>query len=399
MLLTALFVLAAPPANPNPEWDPAWPEAETSLLSEHRQLTSRDDFYKAGEAYFSSDSDRIIFQAVPAPAAGQAPDRHYTMYVADLRDDGTPLRMITPLSEPGSANTCGWFHPDDPALVLFGTTTTPPREANAPGYQRGTSRYVWQFPRETEIVATRIVDTSRSRRPQRVGALFERDGYDAEASWSPDGRHVLYTHVAPESNDGDLWVYDSRTGHHTELVAQPGYDGGPFFSPDARRIVYRSDRRGDKALQVFVATLVYDDDGAIVGVKDETAITDDEHVNWCPFFTPDGKYLLYASSRLGHGNYEIFAVDASGKRAPDQTVKLRVTHARGFDGLPVVSPDGRWMMWTAQRGPLAEGETRPSSQLWIARFDPDALDRAYRKAQERADLDRAAASVEDFPAP
>jgi len=25
------------------------------------------------------------------------------------------------------------------------------------------------------------------------------------------------------------------------------------------------------------------------------------------------------------------------------------------------------MMWTAQRGPLASGETRPSSQVWLVR--------------------------------
>jgi hypothetical protein len=35
------------------------------------------------------------------------------------------------------------------------------------------------------------------------------------------------------------------------------------------------------------------------------------------------------------------------------------------------------MMWTAQRGPLAEGEQRPSSQLWVARvgdgLKPEAL--------------------------
>jgi len=25
------------------------------------------------------------------------------------------------------------------------------------------------------------------------------------------------------------------------------------------------------------------------------------------------------------------------------------------------------MMWTAQRGPMVEGDTKPSSQVWIAR--------------------------------
>jgi hypothetical protein len=48
--------------------------------------------------------------------------------------------------------------------------------------------------------------------------------------------------------------------------------------------------------------------------------------------------------------------------------KLRVTHAEGADVLPAFSADGKWMMWTSQRGPKAAGEERASSQLWIARW-------------------------------
>jgi hypothetical protein len=41
--------------------------------------------------------------------------------------------------------------------------------------------------------------------------------------------------------------------------------------------------------------------------------------------------------------------------------------------LPVFNHDGSLMMWTAQRGPLAPGENRPSSQLWVARIDTMAV--------------------------
>ena len=36
--------------------------------------------------------------------------------------------------------------------------------------------------------------------------------------------------------------------------------------------------------------------------------------------------------------------------------------------LPAFSPDGKLMMWTSQRGATVEGETKPSSQLWMAEW-------------------------------
>ena len=48
--------------------------------------------------------------------------------------------------------------------------------------------------------------------------------------------------------------------------------------------------------------------------------------------------------------------------------------------LPVFSPDGKYLMWTAQRGPMAEGEERPSSQTWIADVNADAIRSALREA-------------------
>ena len=402
------------PENPNPQWDDGWIEAESAFLSGHRQLTFRDDFIKAGESYFSPDGDMVIFQAIEPPADGEDPSPHYGMYVAPVARDNdnriVGLGDATRISSEVSANTCGWFHPSDFLTgrryrVLFGTTRTAPERDGSSGYQRGTSRYSWQFPNEMEIVEgdvrierstetvkverkvlgiTRMVKREVPRFEIAAGAfepIWERAGYDAEGSWSPDGRHILYTRLEPGSDDGDIWIYDTERGTHTELVAEPGYDGGPFFSPDGRSICYRSDRRGDKLLQIFVSRLAFDDGGAVVGIEEEIQITDNEHVNWAPFFTRDGEYLFYASSEVSHGNYEVFCVSAEGDAPPAERPTLRITTARGFDGLPVFSPDGETMMWTAQRGALAEAESRPSSQLWVADVDLEAVDAAYRAAR------------------
>ncbi|MGA1517677.1 MAG: TolB family protein, partial [Phycisphaerales bacterium] len=207
--------------------------------------------------------------------------------------------------------------------------------------------------------------------------------YVAEGSWSADGKELLYCSL--ESGQGDLVVKDLATGEETAIVAVPGYDGGPFFSPDGERICYRSDRHGNNLLQIFVAELKRDASGRIVGVATEHQVTDNDDVNWAPYWHPAGKHLVYASSAAGHRNYEIFLVDAadlSDANPPQKrygTAERRVTFGEGADVLPVFSPDGRFLLWTGQRG-----EDR-SSQIYIADFVMDLEAPSARMPDMRSD--------------
>lgn len=370
LLAPASLAATAPDAPGQDSGD--WRTAEAGILVDPVQLTFPERFVKAGESYFSKDGSKVIFQAVEQPPAGEAPADFYAMFVADtVRDDDGRTRAIENvrrISPEGSANTCGWFHPVDPNIVVFGSTVEPPKDESAPGYQRGTGRYRWQFPPEMRIVAVdlRKADGTVESLESVVG---DGTSYVAEGSFSPDGRHLLYTSL--EAGQGDIFVKDLATGRIVHLVAAPGYDGGPFFSPDGRRITYRSDRAGNNLLQVFVSELAFDEDGGIVGVAREHQVTDDEHVNWCPFWHPDGRHLLYATSREGHRNYEVFMVDAAADLdATPPTAKYgtglrRITMAPGADVLPAFNADGTEVIWTSKRG---ESDT---SQLWTAGFAAD----------------------------
>lgn len=361
-------------ASTRPEADSEdWRSAEAGTLENHVQLTFPDRFYKAGEAYFSPNDDRIIFQAVETPPPGEEPAGYYAMFVADLETSGsgaiTGLSNIRRLSPEGSANTCGWFHPHDPNIVFFGSTITTPTEGAPPGYNRATGRYRWMFPPEMSVYRCDL------RKPLGSPSSLDRvvgtgDAYCAEDGLSPDGRHMVYSSL--ESGSGDLFVKDLRTGRTVCVVAKPGYDGGPFFSPDGKRICYRSDRHGNHLLQLFVADLAFDATGAVTGIEREYQLTENGHVNWAPFWHPEGRHLLYATSEMGHTNYEVFLVDADPGDLPGSTGSIRygthgrrVTYADHADVLPVFNRDGTKMLWTSQRG--ATGR----SQLWVADFVMD----------------------------
>ena len=337
---------------------------EAEYLGTPILLTSPEQFLKAGEAYFNPTTTQIIFQAIKKPEPGDVPAEDYSMYVGTLAFDENKqisgLNNIQQISEEGSANTCGWFHPQKSSTVLFATTTIPKNEENMPGYQRESGEYRWAFP-----PAMNIVTCDLNNIKQKTPLITNNNHYVAEGSWSPDGRHVLYCSLS--SGDGDIFVRDLQTGKSALLIDSPGYDGGPFFSPDGKRITYRSDRNQNDLLQIFIADLAFNEDGAIIGISKEIQLTNNIHVNWCPFWHPTNQFLIYTTSEIGHQNYELFICDTS-PNAPAGSIanKIRITHTNGFDGLPVFSADGKILMWTSKR------ETN-SSQLWAAPFKSSSI--------------------------
>lgn len=334
---------------------------EVTAIGEPIRLTDPTMFLKAGESYFDPKTKRIIFQAIEHPLEGQEPDDDYGMYLADLTFNASGaidgLENIQQLSNEGSSNTCGWFHPSNDSIVLFATTMTPIIDGDIPGYQRDTNNYRWAFPPKMNI-STLNVDTK-----EFTPLVTDDEHYIAEGSWSPDSRHVVYCSLATGS--GDIYITDLQTNTSRLIVGAEGYDGGPFFSPDGKRIVYRSDRRGNDLLQLFVAELKFDESGAIVGITNEFQLTDNPHVNWGPFWHPNNRFVIYATSEISHRNYELYVCDADTGNS-DGTVrygirKRRITHEEGFDGLPAFDNSGKWLMWTSKR-------KTGTSQLWVAPF-------------------------------
>lgn len=375
LVLSGIVMVGCAPARPAQQSAPTTQSSpgEESLLSDIRRLTS--GFSRAGEAYTSPDMNWIIFQATPPG------EKQYRMYVAKLRREGSRIIGTEPpirVSAEGSANTCGYFAPEGRSLI-FATTggrhgATKP--ATAPGYQRSSGTYRWDFPAEMEIVradiwregfgdAAKLETLARKEHWVRDGdrllalelavrRLTDNGAYDAECAYSPDGRHIVF--ASNRSGDVELYVMRADGSDPVQLTRAKGYDGGPFFSPDGKRLVYRSDRAGNDLLQIFTADLVFDASGNITGLAHERQLTTGSDVNWAPYWHPDGRHIIYTTSRHGHANYELYLMRDDG------TNQTRITTHDGFDGLPVFSPDGKYLMWSSKR------TSDNTTQVFLARF-------------------------------
>lgn len=309
---------------------------EGAHLSNVRQVTS--GFSKAGEGYFRPDGRAIIFQAAKIGSDD------YQIYTLDLEAGAKPRLVST-----GKGKcTCSYYHPSGKSILFASTHLAPDSarsaESNASASPKGSrysrdGRYAWDFDEHMDIFSADLDGSNLVR-------LTDAPGYDAEGSYSPDGKKIIFTSF--RDGDAEIYIMDADGKNPKRITHSKGYDGGPFFSPDGKRIIYRSDRKGNDLLQVYINN---------VEGTDERRLTWNDGVNWGPYFYPDGKHIIYATSIHGHQNYELYLMDDRGD------YKERITYAEGFDGLPVFSNDGKKLLWTSK------GRTPDkTSQLFIADF-------------------------------
>jgi TolB protein len=334
-LLLSLF--AAEPAD--------WQNTEAVHLKNIRQVTT--DFVRAGEGYFSPDGKSIIFQAEEKDSGNP----FYQIFVMDLQSKRS--RRVSPGI---GKTTCSYFSPDGKKIIFASSHLDPEaKKQYAEEYRQREEdrksgkrrRYKWDFDPHLDIFEANP-DGSDLRR------LTDAPGYDAEGSYSPDGKSIVFCSNRSGPDNLELYIMDKDGKNVRQLTHAPGcYNGGPFFSPDGKRVIFRSDRKKKDHLQLFVINT----DGS-----GERALTDDLNwVQWGPYWYKDSKHIVYAGADhavAGRPNYDLYWMNV------DTGKKVRLTYAPGADVLPVFDATGQRLMWTSTR------DGRQPSQLWMADFVP-----------------------------
>src|SRR5260370_39229852 len=189
----ACCLLAAEPAD--------WEKQEAVHLKNIKQVTK--DFVRAGEGYFSPDGKTIIFQA----EAKDGGNPFYQIYTMNLATGETHL-----VSPGAGKTTCSYFRPDGKKIIFASSHSDPDaKKKQAEEYQRreedakaGKHRsYSWDFDSHMKIYEAN---------PDGTGLKVltpEDDCYNAEGSYSPDGKQIVFCSNRGDDNSVELYIMDA----------------------------------------------------------------------------------------------------------------------------------------------------------------------------------------------
>jgi Tol biopolymer transport system component len=282
-------------------------------------------------------------------------------------------------------------------------------------YHSDTSYFLEDYGlKKIELKKSRIfVMDAEGKNKMCVSPEGENEPSERFARFSHSGRFIVYEkensspHAGDTSfnRDRDIFLKDLHTGETKRLTQNNVYDAVPSFSPDDREIVFISDRPGGssslfklnfqsgetenislkESWEEKIGLLRYSrgvilpycpsfsPDGKTIllhggwdtkGVflldtegKDFRRLTDGEKDCFFPFFSPDGKRIVFVS---GYSEEEdLFIMDADGSNL------IRLTYDGGSKRYPTFSPDGKSVIFSAKR----EGEPDNYFEIYLLNLD------------------------------
>ena len=290
------------------------------------------------EAYWSFDDKQIIFQS-NNKAWNVNCDQMFLMNVGETFEDKMPPMISTGKGR----TTCAYFLPDNEHIVYASTHLGGDECPDTPLRQNG--KYVWPIYDTYDIFVADL-------KGNILNQLTNEPGYDAEATVSPKGDKIVFT--STRNGDIDLYTMNLDGSDVKQITFELGYDGGAFFSPDGTKIVFRSSRpKTEEEIKEYKDLLA---EGLVQPTNMELFICNADgsdlrqltflgNANWCPFFLPDGKSVLFASNFEAERGFpfNLYKINIDGKNLE------RITHGETFDAFPVFSNDGKKLIFSSNR--------------------------------------------------
>ncbi|HSB29031.1 MAG TPA: protein kinase [Pyrinomonadaceae bacterium] len=173
-------------------------------------------------------------------------------------------------------------------------------------------------------------------------------------SWSPDGKEIVcstFGYSLPSTRNvspSALWVADVETGTKRLLIQKDAMQ--PTWSPNGPRIAFS-----------FMPPSAGRSDIATVSRfgGEPVVVTNDASTNWNPVWSPDGKYLYYASDRSGNMSFWRIAIDeqTGSVLSEPESVSTPSTFSRHLN----FSRDGKRLIYV---------QTDQQSNIRAIKFDP-----------------------------
>lgn len=212
---------------------------------------------------------------------------------------------------------------------------------------------------------------SISRRGHSKSRLTDSKREDGLPSFSPDGRHILFTHnqrTRHATDNFEIYRMDADGSHEKRLTRSAAIEFSPSYSPNGKRIVFSRRKAGSgwgvfkmdkdgsnvqriKAFNARVDRPLWSPDGDRIsyvtgdnlytmnphGSGEQLVSSVDDEVDW----SPSGDKFVTRCSHAGHVKLCKFNEDGSGIQ------RVRVVGLRKL-AEPRWSPNGRRILLTGQ---------------------------------------------------
>jgi TolB protein len=169
--------------------------------------------------------------------------------------------------------------------------------------------------------------------------IANEKGNNSAPAWSPDGSKLAL--ALSKTGNTQVFIVNADGSGMRRLTTSNGIDTEPRFSADGQSVYFTSDRSGGP--QIYKMS---------VGGGQATRVTFNGSYNISPRLSPDGKTLAWVSQR--DGGFSLYAMDlASGQEqrladgatepsfSPNGKYIMYATRGGGRVALAVVSVDGR----------------------------------------------------------
>lgn len=166
---------------------------------------------------------------------------------------------------------------------------------------------------------------------------------------SPDGQRIAVSARDGEVNDRDIWIHDVATGTKRVIASAKGNDNFPIWAPDGKQIIFNSSRTGE--YELYRKQLDSD--------SPEELLAKMPAAQYPRSWSPNGKWLLFTQAdrkrdvmlwQMGEGE----PIDIFG-------------HQKAWTEVARFSPNGRYIAYVSNvDGPFEVfvSPTREPRRLW-----------------------------------
>lgn len=179
-------------------------------------------------------------------------------------------------------------------------------------------------------------------KPQRKMSFTTTEGTWTSLDISPDGKTIVFDMM------GDLFTVPVTGGKATNLTRGLAFDSHPRWSPDGKKILFSSDRSG--AENIWWIDLEK---------KDTFQVTKEHDQNFpSATWTPDGDYIVYSKGKMQVQLYLVHKNGGGGTQLISSPANYKTID-------PAVSPDGRYIYFSGRTGPWNYNAGLPQYELAV----------------------------------